>query len=298
MKALLWVGEAVVRDVSVPPIPRGWVLGRVLAASLSSIDAAVTSGTIPVLPGRVLGSYGVIRVVEPGVDSGFGPGEVLGVVSLSKGGFLGLDIDGLMREYASVPKECLRRVINVEQSKLWLYPLMLEFSFIPALRDGVVGKDVLVMGTGISTYVIASYLRGDSRVSVLGDSSSLVKKLAGLGVKVVSTKKAAELYGAFDAVVLCAMSSYLIMISPRFVGDGGLLIIPPNTYVGKLVFDDPLALTRVTLWRPPHAGIGEGADVVGVVDEGFLKSIVAVTNDLSEAAVLRRHYARVIYVSA
>ncbi len=296
MKALLWVGEAVVRDMPPPPIPRGWVLGRVLAASLSSIDAAVTSGTIPVLPGRVLGSYGVIRVVEPGVDLDYGPGDVLGVVSLSKGGFMGLDLDGLMREYASVPAECLRRILNVESGKLWLYPLMLEFSFIPALRDGIVGKDVLVMGTGISTYIIASYLRGDSRVSVLGNSSFLVKKLAGLGIKVISTKRASELHGAFDAVVLCAMSSYLIMISPRFIGDGGTLIIPPNTYIGKLVFDDPLALTHIMLWRPPHAGLAEGAEALSVVDEGFLKSIVAVTNDLSETAVLRRHYARVIYV--
>ncbi len=299
MKALVWNGEAVVEERPVPPIPRGWVLGKVLAASLTSIDAAVTSGTLPVIPGRVLGSYGLIRVVEPGVDTPFGPGEVVGVTPLSSEGTLVIDLDGVMSGYASVPSDTTIDVGKniVKSADLWKLLLMLEFSFVPKLTDIVGGKDVLILGTGISTYIIASFLKSYSRITVIGRESPFLKRLAGLGVKVLSVKKHLNKEGSlFDAVILCAIHSYMAMASPTYLRSGGTLVLPPNTPHGKLVLSYPNTLSRIMIVRPEHGDLRDGEEVLRSVGADLLESVIGVAKSFEEVEVLRRHYARVTYV--
>lgn len=299
MKALVWNGEAVVEERPIPPIPRGWVLGKVLAASLTSIDAAVTSGTLPVIPGRVLGSYGLIRVVEPGVDASFGPGEVVGVTPLSSCGTLVIDLDGVMSEYAAVPSDTLVDVSKdaTKGKELWKLLLMLEFSFVPKLTDIVGGKDVLILGTGISTYIIASFLRDYSRITVIGRESPFLKRLAGLGVKVLSAKKHLNKEGLlFDAVILCAIHSYMAMASPTYLRSGGTLVLPPNTPHGKLVLSYPNTLSKMVIVRPEHGNLRDGEEVLKNVGTDLLESVIGVTKSFEEVGVLRRHYARITYV--
>lgn len=299
MKALVWNGEAVVEERPVPPIPRGWVLGKVLAASLTSIDAAVTSGTLPVIPGRVLGSYGLIRVAEPGVDAPFGPGEVVGVTPISSEGTLVVDLDGVMSEYATVPSDAIIDVGKniVKGEDLWKLLLMLEFSFVPKLTDIVGGKDVLILGTGISTYIIASFLRSYSRITVIGRESPFLKRLAGLGVKVLSAKKHLNKEGSlFDAVVLCAIHSYMAMASPTYLKSGGTLVLPPNTPHGKLVLSYPNTLSRIVIVRPEHGGLRDGEEVLRSVGTDILGSVIGVARSFEGVGVLRRHYARITYV--
>ncbi len=299
MKALVWNGEAVVEERPVPPIPKGWVLGKVLAASLTSIDAAVTSGTYPVIPGRVLGSYGLIRVVEPGVDAPFGPGEVVGVTPLSSEGTLVIDLDGVMSEYASVPSDTAIDVGKnaVKSADLWKLLLMLEFSFVPKLTDIVGGKDVLILGTGISTYIIASFLKSYSRITVIGRESPFLKRLAGLGVKVLSAKKHLNKERSlFDAVILCAIHSYMAMASPTYLRSGGTLVLPPNTPHGKLVLSYPNTLSRIMIVRPEHGDLRDGEEVFRSVGADLLESVIGVAKSFEEVGVLRRHYARITYV--
>jgi len=299
LKALVWNGEAVVEERPIPPIPRGWVLGKVLAASLTSIDAAVTSGTLPVIPGRVLGSYGLIRVVEPGVDASFGPGEVVGVTPLSSEGTLVIDIDGVMSEYAAVPSDT---VVSTDKNAaagkdLWKLLLMLEFSFVPKLTGIVGNKDVLILGTGISTYIIASFLRDYSRITVIGRESPFLKRLAGLGVRVLSAKKHLNKEESlFDAVVLCAIHSYMAMASPTYLKSGGTLVLPPNTPHGKLVLSYPNTLSKIVIVRPEHGNLHEGEEVLRSVGTDLLESVIGVAKSFEEVGVLRRHYARITYV--
>ncbi len=299
MKALVWSGEAVVEERPLPPIPRGWVLGKVFAASLTSIDAAVTSGTLPVIPGRVLGSYGLMRVVEPGVDAPFSPGEVVGVTPLSSEGTLVIDLDGVMGEYAVVPSDTIIDVGKGRMSggDLWKLLLMLEFSFVPKLADIAGGKDVLILGTGISTYIIASFLRGNSRITVMGRESPFLKRLAGLGIKVLSAKKHLNREGSvFDIVVLCAIHSYMAMASPTYLKNGGTLVLPPNTPHGKLVLSYPNTLSKTVIVRPEHGDLREGEEVLKSVGTDLLESVIGVARSFEEVGVLRRHYARVTYV--
>ncbi len=299
MKALVWNGEAIVEERPVPPIPRGWVLGKVLAASLTSIDAAVTSGSLPVIPGRVLGSYGLIRIVEPGVDAPFDPGEVVGVTPLSSEGTLVIDLDGVMSEYAAVPSDTIIDVGKnvVKSENLWKLLLMLEFSFVPKLTDIVGGKDVLILGTGISTYIIASFLKSYSRITVIGRESPFLKRLAGLGVKVLSAKKHLNKERSlFDAVILCAIHSYMAMASPTYLRSGGTLVLPPNTPHGKLVLSYPNTLSRIVIVRPEHGGLRDGEEVLRSVGADLLESVIGIAKSFEEAGVLRRHYARITYV--
>lgn len=298
MKALVWNGEAVVEERPIPPIPRGWVLGKVLAASLTSIDAAVTSGTLPVIPGRILGSYGLIRIVEPGVDASFGPGEVVGVTPLSSCGTLAIDLDGVMSEYAAVPSDTLIDVSRdaTKGKNLWKLLLMLEFSFVPALADIVEGKDILILGTGISTYIIASFLKNYSRITVIGRESPFLKRLAGLGIKVLSARKHLSKEGLlFDAVILCAIHSYMAMASPMYLRSGGALVLPPNTPHGKLVLSYPNTLSKMVIVRPEHGSLRDGEEVLKEVGTNLLESVIGVTKSFEEVGMLRRHYARIIY---
>ncbi|MFN3268309.1 MAG: hypothetical protein ACK416_03510, partial [Zestosphaera sp.] len=76
LKSVKWYeGKAILEETAIPPIPPRHVLVKVLSTLIYSPykNRNVLKNT---KPGSTLGSFGLVRVVEPGIETGVMPGEV------------------------------------------------------------------------------------------------------------------------------------------------------------------------------------------------------------------------------
>ncbi len=291
MRALVWGHHVGVVDKPVPPIPEGWVLGKVLAAMFGPIERAIVMGIQPIEPGRVLGSFGVMRIVERGVGvEDLGPGQVVAVPAYCMGSIVGVDMDGLLADYASVPKECVRLVPSEFLSPLT--PLWLEFSFLEGLAEVVAGKDTLAIGCGFTGYVTASYLRRVTNLTVACVERGLMEEIGKLGVR---TMMLDSVEGSYDVVILEPLSTYATLVALRFLKDGGILVLPPTQ--PKIVLKYMGFPSRLTLYRPGFGNLAIGRDAIGAVPKKIMSQAVVTVKNLDEVRVMSRYYGRVIYVS-
>ena len=295
MKALVWDHDLFIDDVQIPPIPEGWVLGRTLSASLSSIDRSIISGLHPGTPRRVLGSYGVVRVLEVGIHAEAEQGKIYGVVPYCQDKVIPLHIDGLMSEYSSIPSKCLRSMPS--DADLGIAPLGLEVSFLNHLKEVVADTEkVLMIGCGFQGYIISSYLSSitDLIVSCPDAEKALMKEISGLGVKVLSIDKV--LNEKFDAVIFNSTSTYYSIKAPRLLKDGGVLYLTPllPSYVTTLT---QIPGSFKVVWGK-HTLIRQGMEAVSKLPKHLMNRYVRVTDELEEVPQLIRHFPRVIYVSS
>lgn len=290
MRALVWGHHVGVVDKPVPPIPEGWVLGKVMAAMFGPIERATVLGIQPIEPGRVLGSFGVMRIVERGVGvKDIGPGQVVAVPAYCTGRIIGVDMDGLLADYASVPRECVRPVPSDYLSPLT--PLWLEFSFLDGLREAVAGRDTLAIGCGFTGYVTASYIRGVADLTVACVERGLMEEIGKLGVR---TMMLDSVEGSYDVVVLEPLSTYATFVALRFLKDGGILILPPTQ--SKIVLKYMGFPPKLTLYRPGFGNLAVGKEAIDAVPKKIMTQAVVTVKNLDEVRVMSRYYGRVIYV--
>lgn len=291
MKAIIWEHDLAVKEVPVPPIPEGWVLGKVLSAMLSPIDRSVTAGVQPIPPGRILGSYGTIRVVEPGINSGVNPGETFGVQPYCNESIVGVDINGVLSDYASIPASCLIK-FREEPSNEYT-PLWIEFSFLKELSGIAEDSDeTLIVGCSFTSYVIASELRRKTDVTVGCVERALMKDIASLGVTI---KKIANVEGEkYDLVVLEPTSAYYSMRAIRMLKEGGSLYIPPSH--PRLLLDYSGFPRRFSIIRASLSSLESGRNAIERLDRKVLKSAVVTADNFDEIPSLAKFFGRVIYV--
>ncbi len=291
MKALVWEHDLLVKEVPIPPIPEGWVLGKVLTAMLSPIDRSVTAGVQPTPPGRILGSYGVIRVVEPGINSEVNPGEIFGVQPYCNENIVGVEINGVLSDYASVPTSCLVKIRN-ELSNDHI-PLWIEFSFLKELSEiAEDSNEALIVGCTFTSYVIASELRKKTDVTVGCVERALMKDIAELGVTV---KKIVNVEGEkYDLVVLEPTSAYYSMKAVRMVKDDGIMYIPPSH--PRLLLDYGGFPRHFSIIRASLSSLESGKTAIENLHPKVLKSAVVTTDNFEEIPSLAKFFGRVIYV--
>ncbi len=296
MKVLAWTPELSVEEYPPPPIPKEWVFGKVISAMISSLDKSFKVG-LPTPVGRVAGSYGVLRVLENGVGSGAAEGKIYGVIPYSKEGVLGIDINGLMSVYASVPSDSL---INLEGKVLSesseMLPLWLEFSFIPHLKEIIKeSENPLILGCNFMTYVIAANLRNEKEITAGCISKDLLKLMSELGVKVVNISKTSG--GSFDFVVLGVLSSYYLMNVFNYLrSDGEVRIyLPPNATAVVLKLPD--TARKAIIQRAKLGDPREGFKALSNIQEDILKKNIAVAKDLREVIHLIGYYPRILWVA-
>ncbi len=296
MKALAWTPELSIKEYPSPPIPKGWVFGKVIFGMISTLDNSFKAG-LPIPLGRIAGSYGVLRVLEAGIDSGAEDGRVYGVVPYSKAGVLGIDIDGLMGSYASVPSDSLIKLEGKQSGELnELLPLWLEFSYIPHLKEAIKDSvNPLILGCNFTTYIIASNLRETKDITVGCFSNDFLKKISELGVKAINISKSSE--RGFDFVILGVLSSYHLMNVFNYLGDYEELRIylPPD--IPAVFLKLPDTSRKVVIERAKFSDPQKGLKALKNVPGEVLKKNVAVTKELKEIPHLVRRYPRIIWVA-
>ena len=290
MKAVVWEHDLIVREVPVPPIPEGWVLGKVISAMLSPIDRSATVGAQPLPPGRIMGSYGVIRVVEPGIGSGAGPGELYGVQPYCEDSILGVNLDGTMGEYASVPSSCLIKLRNnllSERTPLWI-----EFSFIDQLKElARRSESTLLVGCSFTAYIIANSLRNVADFNVACVERALMKEISELGVPVKKIINLGE--KKYDLVVLEPTSAYYSMKALTLLKKDGTLYVPPTHTKLQLEYSGhPMSFNVV---RAVIGDIESGKQAIETINKKVLSSAVVTTENMEEVPLLAKYFGRVIY---
>ncbi|MCD6341144.1 MAG: hypothetical protein J7L51_04270 [Desulfurococcales archaeon] len=291
MRALVWEQNVTLKEIPVPPIPKGWVLGKILYAMFGPIDRSIMLGLHPVEPNRVAGSLGVIRVIEPGIEvSDIRPGEVYAVIPYCQGGIVGIDYDGLLADYAAVPHECLIKVSRDDlRPEL---PLWIEFSFLDDLSRIVDGKKTLIVGCGFSGYVTARYLKDKCDVTVACIERALYDDIASLGIEVMMFDNISSKY---DVIVVEPLSIYSTLQVLKALNEYGTLVFPPTQPKVLLSYS---GFPRVFhILRPQLGNIAIGKKALEGIPDKLRKNACAILKHLDEVPVLVRYYGRVVYVA-
>ncbi len=291
MQALTWEYYVAVTEKPVPPIKEKHVLGKVLAAMFGAIERAVMLGLYPVTPKTVMGGFGVIRVVEPGVSASAKPGEVYGVVPMCNSEILGVNADGLLAEYAAPPESCLNKLpkdyISPEA------PLWIEFSYLEELKENVEGKETLLIGCGFSGYVTANYIKDVADLHVACVEKALMDDIVSLGIKASLIDRLGDT--KFEVVIIEPLSSYIATRSINFLREGGTLIVPPTQPKTVITYSGYPQKFKVIM--PRFSSVRSGYEAFKHVPKKVREKAFTITPRLDEVPILIRYYGRVIHAS-
>ena len=189
MKAIVasGCGELEVRDVPLPIIHKDWILGKVYSFTLDGVERAIQRCKILVPQGRIVGSEGVLKVIELGTDVYHDiRGRLCIVNPLCNEMFIGIDIDGVAAEYISLPINCLELVPREYEDKESLIKLSIlkTVSLGNFVAKESKDKTLLIVGSGISSYV-AAYIAKKKSLDVAFMSLTTPSIMNELGIRCV-----------------------------------------------------------------------------------------------------------------
>ncbi len=285
MKSVKWRNGVEVKEVPIPPIPQGWVLGKVLTAMTYS--PKLTNFYEVMSYNVTLGSFGVIKVIEAGVESKAIVGRVYGVVPFCEVGFLGLNIDGLLSEYTVIPSSCL---IDLKGEPVDKYSsLYLEFGYIGELHK-IVRKfnSAIIVGCDFTSYVLSLSLKSLIDITVFC-SDKVFKHLHEAGV---SVKKDLSELRSYDLAIITENPYFELT---KCLNNSGIIYLTPKQpYITLKYFGQP---KKVSLVRPSKFSYASGKKALSKVVKYILDSNVAFTNDFNEIKNLVEVFQRVSYTA-
>lgn len=154
------VYDGVVKTLESPAqvVPRGYVIGKPLHVFIDGIENAVINGIYPIDKPVVLGSTGVVRVLEaPSADERLS-GKVAFVSPVSEKGLLSVDLDGLLSTYVVVPEEHIIGITNTMPKPLSALSCIASLSYRLALEAG---PNPVIIGCGVSGLMTALHVLSD-----------------------------------------------------------------------------------------------------------------------------------------
>jgi len=286
LKSVKWCEGVEVREVPIPPIPQGWVLGKVLTAMTYS--PKLTGFSEVMIRNVTLGSFGVVRVVEAGVESNVVVGKIYGVVPFCGVGFLGLDVDGLLSEYSVIPSTCL---IELKGEPIDKYSsLYIEFSYVEELlKIARRLNSAIIVGCDFTSYVLSLSLKSLVDVTAFCNDE-VFKPLHEVGISV--RKDLSELR-SYDLAIITENPRFEIT---KYLTNAGIIYLTPKQpHITLRYFGQP---KKVSLVRPSRFNYDSGRKALSGIVKYVLESNVAFTNDFNEVKNLVEVFPRVSYVAS
>lgn len=143
-KSIIYSGH--VEVVEYPAVPaREAILAKPIYVYIGDVERSVVQGAIPVTRPVVLGSTGIAKVVEVFEGSTEPTGKVYTVSPLGDRGFLGVNTNGLLSNYASLTHAYLDEELTQSNPHDSLRPLVKHASEIASTCE----EPVLIEGCGI-----------------------------------------------------------------------------------------------------------------------------------------------------
>lgn len=203
-------------DVVERPINNDFVLLQPKKILLSFIENSIYLGLLWVKPWTILGSIGVGKIEEVGVDvdSNLQGKSALVLPYSNKYGGIGTEIDGLLAKNAVVPDDALVVLPETFSDKILLYPFI---SIVEQIKSIAKGERVLILGagmTGILTYL--ELLNSCPEVAIYSDADGNIS-----GLKTIK-----DTDRKWDVIVISSMRSWTRYVAERLVSKDGKILIP------------------------------------------------------------------------
>ena len=271
MKAIVFDLGITVKDVVEQPINKDFVMVSPSLALFGGIENAIYTGFLWVEPKRILGSSGIVKIRNVGieVDKDIEGRNAVVLPYSKKYGGIGTEIDGILAEKAVIPSDAVVVLPEDYDVKYVLYPFV---SIGLQLRRIVKGFNVLIVGSGLTSYISALLIVGyANRVFLYNDEGYKIRLY---GVEEVKNG------GNWDIVFVGSMRSWIrvtlqsnskegdILVMPRFLNSWPVLI-PTNLNVR---FIEPIKMDNVF------------ETIDNEISEKIFKELV-VTSDSLEASI-------------
>ncbi len=198
---------------------------------VGGLENGVFRGYIPIKKPVVLGSTGIVRILEAGYGANPELSGSLALVSpITTHGYLGLDLDGLLSKYATVPMDSITRTLSKQEP---IYSTMYHVAIACSICENIEGKNLLIVGGGIESLALALCSEDKaSRLSILTYSKTSYRIFRKLGFDVY--QKAQDIKCCFDTMFYGLLTPIYIEDLIKELGTKHLtLYVNPYTmYIG------------------------------------------------------------------
>ncbi|MET1160417.1 MAG: hypothetical protein ABWW65_05595 [Thermoprotei archaeon] len=180
VKAIVYDHGVKLSEYEVIAINQNSLLVKPVYVYIGLVERIVSSGLETINKPRILGSSGIVRILESS-KSNYSElsGKLACVSPLSNGKVLGLDIDGLFSTYTYVKPDTLIYFFEKAKPVHAIYPYI---AMAVQLGSRAAGYTVVV-GCNILSLAITEYLRKISGVEPMVLCSSIPRYIRGYGVK-------------------------------------------------------------------------------------------------------------------
>lgn len=199
------------------PIPSGNVLVEMEWGLLDAVINALFIGLMWVEPDRILGSIGLGKVIDVGVGVDpalIGKKAVIFPYSEESGG-IGIDVDGVFCERASVPADA---ILPVQGDSPPLSVLLPYFSVAKKVAEIVKGKRALVVGAGIGGIITTLVARETaSELKVYKESVSTIP---------IDLPVSKEIRPNWDVLVVFTLRGWVRALAHKLIAPEGRIVLP------------------------------------------------------------------------
>ncbi len=232
-------------DVPVPPIRSDEVLVKVLGAALTPTDMATIRGYLPYTYGKIVGSAGVVRVLELGADvRNLSVGENA-IVAPRCFVELATSKNGIMASLASVRSECLEPVPQKVSDVEGVYLSLL--AHIPSVTASLSGSSLLIAGCSYESQILASVVKDKINTDIVCASNAGLRRVVKLGIRAYLVEAGEEDYDAVyiasldplvvrEAVRRCVGTLYISPLVPEY-------LVPLGKRIRRVVMTSRLRLS-------------------------------------------------------
>lgn len=267
MKALVFNLGITINDVPEKQVNRDYVLLKPKRVLVNGLENSIYVGLLWVEPTRILGSTGIGRIENVGLDIDKSlEGKLVLVLPYSQTyGGIGTEIDGILAEKATVP---LDSIVILPQSnfneKYILYPYV---SFALQLPKYISSGNTLIIGSGLYGITSALYLRDVvSKVAVYRED--------GINPKIVGVEEIRHLSQEWDNIVIKTFRSWIRAFVDHISKSNTKIIMP------KLMNTWPVVSSTKAIFIPPREVDGVLEFIDKKITDKLFNELVSFSNDL------------------
>lgn len=133
----------------------GGVLAKTVYVYIGDLERGILSGLIPVNKPLILGSSGVVRVIEVLGERTEYTGKYYVITPLGNRGFLGLSVNGLLSNYVSLDDSYLEEELSLPTPIDAIRPFFKHVALLASMCE----EPVLVEGCGLIGVMLGGFLR-------------------------------------------------------------------------------------------------------------------------------------------
>ncbi|BDB97017.1 zinc-binding alcohol dehydrogenase family protein [Saccharolobus caldissimus] len=267
MKAVVFNLGITVAELPERQINKDFVLLKPLRVLINGLENAIYVGLLWVEPWRILGSTGIGRVENVGLDIDKNlEGKLVLILPYSQSyGGIGTEIDGLLCEKAVIPFDS---IVILPQSKFnekyILYPYVsFAFQLVNQLNNG----STLIIGSGLYGIISALYLKDlVTKVSVYRED--------GINPKIIGVEEVKHISQEWDNIIITTFKSWIRAHIEDFVKNNTKVIMP------KLMNSWPLISSNKITYIAPKEVDGVIEYINNKISDRLFQEVVSFSGDI------------------